>query len=353
MPFHVKQGMVHKKHTLFYKYNNFECMPKAVTALIMLIVVLSFGTSGYMFLEHSSFMDSLYMTMITISTIGYGEIFPLSTKGRIFTMVLILVGVGFVMFMFSKITEAVVEGELRAIYGRLNMKKKVTELSDHYIICGFGRIGRVICDLLKEANKPFVVVENSPKVIRELADLNYLFLDGEASSDDMLLKAGVKRAKGLISVVSSDADNVYITLSARGLNNDLYIMTRSSGTDGGETKLLRAGANRVISPYYIGACRMAQHILRPTVTDFIDLTLDSGELGLRMEELSVSDHGRIVNKTLMDSNIRRDFNLIVVAIKRVQGEMLFNPNPTSMILKNDTLIVLGEYTKIKELEQIV
>ncbi|MBA3005171.1 MAG: NAD-binding protein [Proteobacteria bacterium] len=328
-------------------------MPKAVTALIMLIVVLSFGTSGYMFLEHSSFMDSLYMTMITISTIGYGEIFPLSTKGRIFTMVLILVGVGLVMFMFSKITEAVVEGELRAIYGRLNMKKKVTELNDHYIICGFGRIGRVICDLLKEANKPFVVVENSPKVIRELSDLNYLFLDGEASSDDMLLKAGVKRAKGLISVVSSDADNVYITLSARGLNNDLYIMARSSGTDGGETKLLRAGANRVISPYYIGACRMAQHILRPTVTDFIDLTLDSGELGLRMEELSVSDHGRIVNKTLMDSNIRRDFNLIVVAIKRAQGEMLFNPNPTSMILKNDTLIVLGEYTKIKELEQIV
>jgi voltage-gated potassium channel len=328
-------------------------MPKAVTALIMLIVVLSFGTSGYMFLEHSSFMDSLYMTMITISTIGYGEIFPLSTKGRIFTMVLILVGVGLVMFMFSKITEAVVEGELRAIYGRLNMKKKVTELNDHYIICGFGRIGRVICDLLKEANKPFVVVENSPKVIRELSDLNYLFLDGEASSDEMLLKAGVKRAKGLISVVSSDADNVYITLSARGLNNDLYIMARSSGTDGGETKLLRAGANRVISPYYIGACRMAQHILRPTVTDFIDLTLDSGELGLRMEELSVSDHGRIVNKTLMDSNIRRDFNLIVVAIKRAQGEMLFNPNPTSMILKNDTLIVLGEYTKIKELEQIV
>lgn len=328
-------------------------MPKAVTALIMLIVVLSFGTSGYMFLEHSSFMDSLYMTMITISTIGYGEIFPLSTKGRVFTMVLILVGVGLVMFMFSKITEAVVEGELRAIYGRLNMKKKVTELNDHYIICGFGRIGRVICDLLKEANKPFVVVENSPKVIRELSDLNYLFLDGEASSDEMLLKAGVKRAKGLISVVSSDADNVYITLSARGLNNDLYIMARSSGTDGGETKLLRAGANRVISPYYIGACRMAQHILRPTVTDFIDLTLDSGELGLRMEELSVSDHGRIVNKTLMDSNIRRDFNLIVVAIKRAQGEMLFNPNPTSMILKNDTLIVLGEYTKIKELEQIV
>jgi voltage-gated potassium channel len=257
------------------------------------------------------------------------------------------------MLTFSKITEAVVEGELRAIYGRLSMKKKVTELREHYIVCGFGRIGRVICNLLKEAGKPFVVIENSPEVIRELAELNYLFLDGEASSDDMLLKAGVKQAKGLISAVSSDADNVYITLSARGLNNDLYIMARSTGAEGGETKLLRAGANKVISPYYIGACRMAQHILRPTVTDFIDLTVHGGELGLRMEELAVSDHGKIVNNTLMDSNIRRDFNLIVVAIKRGQGEMLFNPNPTSMILKDDTLIVLGDYSKIKELEKII
>jgi voltage-gated potassium channel len=328
-------------------------MPKVITALLMLLAILSFGTFGYMFLEGSSFMDSLYMTMITISTIGYGEIFPLSTKGRIFTMVLILVGVGFVMFMFSKITEAVVEGELRAIYGRLSMKKKVTELTEHYIICGFGRIGRVICNLLKEAGKSFVVIENDPEVVQELADLNYLFLEGEASSDEMLLKAGVKRAKGLISVVSSDADNVYITLSARGLNNELYIMARSSGAEGGETKLLRAGANRVTSPYHIGACRMAQHILRPTVTDFIDLTVHGSELGLRMEELAVSDHGKIVNKTLMDSNIRRDFNLIVVAIKRDRGEMLFNPNPSSMILKNDTLIVLGDYAKIKELEKIV
>lgn len=328
-------------------------MPKSFTAAALLIVVLAFGTTGYMFIEHSSFLDSLYMTLITISTIGYGEIFPLSTRGRIFTMLLIVVGVGLVMFLFSKITEAVVEGELRAIYGRLRMKKKVEGLTNHYIICGFGRIGQVICNLLKEAGKPFVVIENDPAVIKELSDLNYLFLEGEASSDDMLLLAGVKRAKGLISVVSSDANNVYITLSARELNDDLFILARSSSADGSETKLLRAGANRVISPYYIGACRMAQHILRPTVTDFIDLTIHGSELGLRMEELSVSDHGKVVNRNLMESNIRRDFNLIVVAIKRSQGEMHFNPNPNSMILEGDTLIVLGDYAKIKELEKII
>lgn len=328
-------------------------MPKSLIALIILLCILSFGTFGYMFLEQSSFADSLYMTMITVTTVGYGEIFPLSTKGRIFTVILILLGVGFIMLMFSKITEAVVEGELQAIYGRLKMKKKVLGLTDHYIICGFGRIGRVICGLLKEADKPFLVIDNNPKVIRELADLNYLFLDGEASNDAILLQAGIERAKGLISVVSTDADNVYITLSARGMNNDLYIMARSSGIEGGETKLLRAGANRVISPYYIGACRMAQQLLRPTVTDFIDLTVHSGELGLRIEELAVSEHGSIVSHTLMDSNIRRDFNLIVVAIKRGHGEMLFNPSPTSMILKNDTLVVLGEYAQIKELEKII
>jgi voltage-gated potassium channel len=328
-------------------------MPKTLTALLLLLGVLSFGTTGYMFIEQSSLIDSLYMTVITISTIGYGEIFPLSTEGRIFTMVLILVGVGLIMFIFTKMTEAVVEGDLRTMYGRLSMKKKVDDLKNHYIICGFGRIGRVISNLLKEADTPFVVIENNHEVIRELAELGYLFLEGEASNDDMLLKAGVKRAKGLISVVSSNADNVYITLSARGLNSDLYIMARSTGTEGGETKLLRAGASRVISPYYIGACRMAQHILRPTVTDFIDLTVHGGELGLRMEELAISDHGKIGNKSLMDSNIRRDFNLIVVAIKRSHGEMLFNPNPSSMLLPDDTLIVLGDFTMIKALEKIV
>ena len=183
--------------------------------------------------------------------------------------------------------------------------------------------------------------------------MGYLFLEGEASNDDMLLKAGVNKASGLIAVVSSDADNVYIVLSARGLNPDLYIMARSSGVEGVEIKLLRAGANKVLSPYYIGATRMAHHVLRPTVTDFIDLTVHGGELGLRLEEMRVSENGKMTNKTVMDSNIRRDFDLIVVAIKRSQGEMQFNPNLSTVILSGDTLVVLGEYDKIKQLEKII
>ncbi|MFZ5765300.1 MAG: potassium channel family protein [Thermodesulfobacteriota bacterium] len=328
-------------------------MQKTITAAILLVLLLLFGSFGYMVIEKSSFADGLYMTLITITTVGYGEVVHLSPQGRWFTMLLILTGVGFVMLLFSKITEAVVEGRIQAVYGRLNMKKKVSELTGHYIICGFGRIGQVIAKLMKEAGKPFVVIENDQAVIGRIGELGYLFLEGQASNDDMLLKAGVRKASGLIAVVSSDADNVYIVLSARGLNPDLYIMARSSGVEGVETKLLRAGANKVLSPYYIGATRMAHHLLRPTVTDFIDLTVHGGELGLRLEELQVASTCPMVGKSLLDSNIRRDFDLIVVAIKRRGGDMRFNPNLSTEILGGDTLVVLGEYDRIKQLEKIM
>jgi len=306
-----------------------------------------------MIIEKSSFLDSLYMTTITISTVGYGEAVHLSPAGRYFTMVLILSGVGLVMFIFGEITKSIVEGGLQSVYGRMQMKKKVAGLQNHHIICGFGRIGQVISRLLHEDGKPFVVIDNNPVEIARLTELGYLFLEGEASDDELLTTAGVKKARSLIAVVSSDADNVYITLSARVLNPGLFIMARASGEDGVDIKLLRAGANKVISPYYIGACRMAQHVLRPTVTDFIDLTVHGGELGLRLEELNVSDKAIWANKTILESKIRKNFDLIVVAIKRGGGEMIFNPNPETIIMVGDILVVLGEYEKIKELEKEV
>lgn len=328
-------------------------MNKTLLTALLLTGVLLFGSSGYMLIEGTTFLDALYMTMITISTVGYGEAVHLSPAGRYFTMVLILSGVGLVMFIFGEITRAIVEGGLQSVYGRMQMKKKVAGLRKHYIICGFGRIGKVISKLLHEDGKPFVVIDKDPVELDRLAELGYLFLEGEASDDELLIKAGVKEARALIAVVSSDADNVYISLSARGLNPNLFIMARSSSESGVETKLLRAGANKVISPYYIGACRMAQHVLRPTVTDFIDLTVGGGELGLRLEEMNVSEKAAWVNKSLLDSKIRKNFDLIVVAIKRGGAEMLFNPNPETTIMAGDTLVVLGEYSKIKELEKEV
>jgi len=233
------------------------------------------------------------------------------------------------------------------------MEKHVGRLKDHYIICGFGRIGKVICKILVENKRTLVVIENNPEELKILERMGYFFLDGDAANDEVLIKAGIERAKGLISVVSSDADSVYITLSARGLNPNLYIMARCAGGDAAETNLLRAGANRVVSPYYIGARRMAQLIVRPTVADFIDLTVHAGQLGLRMEEVAVSPESSLVNVPVGDSNIRKKYDLIIVAIKREDGEMLFNPTPQTVIQGGDIMIVLGENTHIKALEKIL
>lgn len=326
-------------------------MQKIFFAVFMLLVILCIGTSGYMLIENGSFLDSLYMAVITITTVGYGEIIPLSPTGRVFTIFLILAGVGFVLYLVGEVTESMVEGGLRKIMGRNNMEKRVAALKDHYIVCGFGRIGKVICKNFKENKLPFVIVESDPEEVRKIDELGYLALLGSASSDEILLKAGIKHAKGLIAVVSSDAENVYIILSAKGLNPKLFIMARSSGAEGSETKLLRAGADKVISPYFIGACRMAQLVVRPTVVDFLDLTVHGGELGLRLEELRVSEHSAFAGKRLMDSGLRKEYDLIVVAIKREQGEMQFNPKPQTQILSGDILVVLGEHEHISALEK--
>ena len=326
-------------------------MQKIFFAVFMLLVILCIGTSGYMLIENGSFLDSLYMSVITITTVGYGEIIPLSPAGRVFTICLILVGVGFVLYLVGEVTESMVEVGLRKIRGRNNMEKRVAALKDHYIVCGFGRIGKVICKNFEENKIPFVIVESDPQELQKIDELGYLALSGDASSDEMLLKAGIKAAKGLIAVVSSDAENVYIILSARGLNPNLFIMARSSGAEGSETKLLRAGADKVISPYFIGACRMAQLVVRPTVVDFLDLTVHGGELGLRLEELRVSGDAALAGKRLMDSGLRKEYDLIVVAIKREGGEMQFNPKPETLILPGDILVVLGEHAHIAALEK--
>ena len=317
----------------------------------LLVLILLFGTIGFMSIEGGSPLDSLFMTVITITTVGYDQVMPLHPMGKVFAIILIFMGVGFVLHVFTVITEAVVEGGLEETIGRMKMKKRIARLKGHYIICGYGRIGKVICKILDENDRAFVVIEKNQHKIKKIVDHGYMVLEGEAADDETLKDAGIAEAMGLISVVSSDADTVYITLSARGIRPDLFIMARSSGEKGAETKLLRAGANKVLSPYYIGATRMAQQVVRPTVIDFIDLAVHGGELGLRMEEMLVSEKSKFAGKTLMDSGIRKDHDLIVVAIKRNDGDMIFNPNPETRIDPSDILIVLGNHNDIKDLEQ--
>jgi voltage-gated potassium channel len=316
-------------------------MRKIIIIGVIFVVLLLIGTFGYMVLENTGFWMGLYLTIITVFTVGYGDIVPVHDSGRIFTVFLVITSVSFVFYVFSKITETMIEGELRGLYKRRKMQRQISRLKEHYIICGFGRIGKEIGRILQEYKRPFVVIEKDPEEIKNLEELQYLHLQGDASDDDVLLQAGIEQARGLVSVVASDADNLYITLTARGLNPQMFIMARSSGTPGAQIKLKRAGATRVISPYSIGARRMAHLIVRPTVTDFIDLTMRAGELDLIMEELLVSANSRLVDKNLIDSEIRKRYDVIVVAIKRQDGSMLFNPRPDTVILAGDILIALG------------
>lgn len=310
-----------------------------IAATFVLLVLV--GTFGYMFFENTGFWMGMYLTIITVFTVGYGDIVPIHPSGRIFTVLLVISSVSFVFYTFTKITETMIEGELRGLYKRRRMNKEIARLRDHYIVCGFGRIGKEICKILKEHQRPFLVIEKDEEEISALEEMGYLRLQGDGAADEILQAAGIDRAKGLVSVVASDADNLFITLTARGLNPNLYIMARSSGGHGVQTKLKRAGATKVISPYSIGARRMAHLIVKPTVADFIDLTMRAGELDLMMEELLVSPTSHLNGKNLIESEIRKKYDVIVVAIKRQDGTMLFNPRPDSIILFGDILIVLG------------
>jgi len=326
-------------------------MKQVLTGIAVLLALIPIGTAGFMTWEKLGILDALYLTVMTITTVGYGDIVPVSTTGRFFALFLVLSGLGFLLYVLGKITEIMVEGSLRTTFERRSMEKQIARLKDHYIVCGHGRIGKVICQLLHENRRPFVVIENNPDEVTNLTAEGFYVVAGNASDEEILRKASVDKAKGLIAVVSSDAENVYTILSAKELNPGLFVLARSSGEKNAETKMLRAGADKVISPYYIGACRMAQLVMRPTVIDFIDLTVRSGELGLRLEELSISGKAAFVGKTLSESGIRKEFDLIVVAIKRQGGEMQFNPNFDTRILEGDILVVLGEHSNIQKFEK--
>jgi len=326
-----------------------EFRKKVLLTAALIFLIISFGTLGYMIIERWDFFDSLYMTIITLTTVGYGEVHVLSRPGKLFTIVLIIGGVGTVFYALSTGAKIILEGELQEIFGRTRLEKKIKELKDHYIVCGYGRMGRIICRELKAKSLSFVVIEKKPDLLEERGDT--LIFGGDATKDEVLKEAGIELAKGLISVLPTEAENLYVVLSARGLNPSLQIVARA-GEEGSEQKLLRAGADRVVSPYHIGGLRIAHTILKPAVVDFIEFATKSGNIDLQMEEISIQEDSGLAGLTLDECGFGRDLGIIIVAIKQPSGEMKFNPTFRSTIKAGDTLIALGEISKLKILEDM-
>jgi len=319
-------------------------------SLATLVILLGGGTLGYALIEGWGVFEALYMTIITLATVGYGEVHRLSHQGQIFTIFLIVFGVGTIAYTLGSMLQFMVEGQLQQLLGRKKVQKKISRLHGHYIICGYGRIGRLISREFASKPLPFLVVENDVERCQHLEEDGYLFIQGDATQDEILQRAGILQAKGLVTAVTSDAANVFIILTARGINRDLFIMARAS-EEGAEVKLMRAGANKVVSPYTIGASRMAQAILRPSVVDFLDIATRHKNIELQMEEIPVVPESRLVGKALSQSGLRKELKLIIIGIKHHQ-QMIFNPDANTIIEAGHILIALGEYPDIQKLELI-
>ncbi len=325
---------------------------KLIISLFLLFLVIFTGTTGYYLFENMDVFDSFYMTLITISTVGFGEIKPLSHAGRLLTIFIIISGISLLTYSLSQIASVLIEGELRKILGRKKMQRQLTKLRDHYIICGYGRIGETIAKELVESNTPLVVVEQDEKAIQRLDASGFLYLAMDATKEETLMAAGLLRAKGLVTAVSSDANNVFIALTARGINPDVFILARAI-EPANESKLLRAGASKVVSPYVIGGKRMAEILQKPTVVDFIDRAMMNTELGLRIEEARVMQTSQLVGKSLVDSQLRLKFGVIVIAIKPMAGEMIFNPNADHVLNGGDVIIVIGKKEDLLQMNKVL
>jgi voltage-gated potassium channel len=321
-------------------------------SIILTVGLVLIGTSGYMLIEGWPFDDAFYMTIITLATVGYGEVHQISDTGRIFTIILIVAGVGYFMYVVGLIVQFLVEDRIREVLGRRKLDKQIAKLKDHYIICGYGRIGRVLARYLTERYLDVVIIEKNADRQPAMDEDGVLYLVGEATDESLLLRAGIRSAKGLITAVATDADNVFLTLIAKQLNPGLFIVARAIQNTAKRT-LQAAGAAKVISPYDLGARRMAHAILRPTVIKFLELAFTDESTDIMMEEIRVRSTSSLLNVALKDSGIRQRLDLIILTIKKADGQLIFNPRADTRIETDDTLVVVGQAKSVNQLEKMM
>jgi voltage-gated potassium channel len=317
-------------------------------ALSVLVIVFLIGSIGYHFIEDMRFFDGFYMTFITITTIGFAELTDLSEAGRVLTMVVFIMGIGVISYIASQTTQLIFESE---IFRRRAMKKQLDKMKQHYIVAGYGRIGHRIAEVLQDANIPIVVIENKESSIERIREDKLLYVEGDAQDESILKKAGIERAKGLICTLSRDQDNVFVTLIGRELNPDIFILVRTNEHQNTK-KILRAGANKVISPYEIGADRMANVILRPHVDQFMDRILGGTTQDHVFDEVKIFEGSDLAGKTLSEAQIRQKYFVVIIAIiPNDKNNIRFNPGRDDKITVGDSLIVLGDIDRIKHLRE--
>ena len=343
-------GLAPRRRTLPTPVATRWWLPGPWLAVGLLLLVIAGGTAGYMVIEGWSAWDSLYMTVITVTTVGYRELHPLSRSGEGFTIVLLIGGVGTALYTFTLLATVVVEGGLHLRLEQRRIRRMIDRLEDHFIVCGYGRIGSVVAEEFRREGTPFVVVERDPERVHEVIAAGMLAVEADASREEVLRRLGIDRARGLIAAVGTDAENVYTILTARVLAPHLFIVARAE-TDDAERKLLRAGASRVLSPYHIGAVQMAQTALRPAVVDFVQLATSSGNLELAMEQIRIAPGSALADRSLVDANLRQRYSVIVVGIQRGGAQMEFNPSADAVMRPGDDLVVLGRPSSLRDLEQ--
>lgn len=314
---------------------------------VALVVLTLVGMAGFHYIERWTWFDGFYMVVTSFSTIGYQEVHPLSHAGRVFNVVLILCGVSLVFLFIGSLTQALLEFSLRSFFGRRKMEREIDRLSDHYVICGAGRVGRSAARELARKPAPFLIVEQNEAKLSRLSS-EWLFLIGDATQEQTLRQAHIERARGLVAATTTDATNLYIVLTARSLNPKLKIIARASEEDA-EKHLLKAGADSVVSPYNFAGHRIAQTFLRPHVVSFLDTATTHLGMDLEIGEIVISQSSEFAGKTVGNSRIRQDRGLIILAIKR-KDAMHFNPSPDDLIQPGDCLIAMGQPAQLRQLE---